>query len=132
MTPSITVYAGPGAGGPNPSKIYLYLQKLGVEFDTVIRSFDHKDPKGVKGAEYLAVNPNGRLPSIVDHSENNLVVWESGAILNYLSEKFDKDGRFSGKTLAERANVQTWLFHQVSGIGPVQGQVMYMGESSLN
>jgi len=77
---------------------------------------------------FLAINPNGRLPALIDHSEDDLMVWESGAILNYLSEKFDKDGKFSGKTLTERAKVQTWLFHQVSGLGPVQGQVMYMSK----
>lgn len=82
----------------------------------------------LSSVSFFKVNPNGRVPALVDHDENDLTIWESGAILNYLSEKFDPNGVLSGKNLAERAQIQTWLFYQVSGMGPVQGQCVYMGE----
>jgi glutathione S-transferase len=56
---------------------------------------------------------NGRIPAIIDHGNNDKIVWESGAILLYLAERFDKAGKFVGIDLNERAEVYEWLFFQV-------------------
>jgi hypothetical protein len=94
-------------------------------------------PNGVKGADFLKINPcvlisvhqhnnpmcstclnmfflfrNGRVPAIVDHTNNDKIVWESGAILLYIAERFDPTGKLIGKSLEERAEVWEWLFFQ--------------------
>ncbi|KAF8577139.1 glutathione S-transferase [Ramaria rubella] len=104
--------------GPNPFKIAILLEELGVEYVT-----DFGDgPNGVKHADFLKHNPNGRVPAIIDHTNNDRTLWESGAILLYLAERFDKTGGLIGQTLEEKAVVWEWLFYQVSGLGPSQGQ----------
>lgn len=59
---------------------------------------------------------NGRVPAIIDHTNNDKVVWESGAILLYLAERFNKIDEYVGKDLNERAQVWEWLFFQVSSV----------------
>ncbi|GJJ08952.1 hypothetical protein Clacol_003172 [Clathrus columnatus] len=81
---------------------------------------------GVKAPDFIAINPNGRVPAIIDHTNNDTVVWESGAILLYIAERFDTSGKFNGKDLVEKAAVWEWLMFQacrMSGLGPMQGQV---------
>jgi glutathione S-transferase len=64
-----------------------------------------------------------RVPAIVDHHADGFVVWESGAILLYLTDVYDKQGLYYGKTAQERASTATWLTFQLSGLGPVQGNL---------
>lgn len=71
-----------------------------------------------KQADFLAINPNGRIPAIYDHSTHTRV-FESGAILIYLAEK---SGMFLPNTTRERAEVMSWLFWQGGGLGPMLGQ----------
>lgn len=59
---------------------------------------------------------------MIDHSNGDFVVWESGACLSYLAEKYS-DGKYNGKTPEERAEVMQMLAFQLSGVGPAQGQV---------
>jgi glutathione S-transferase len=83
------------------------------------------------------------VPALVDHSNSDFTVWESGAILLYrkcpllqpciaaltscaVVDKYDKSGQFHGKTPEERAITNQWLTHQLSGLGPVQGNVNYV------
>jgi GSH-dependent disulfide-bond oxidoreductase len=72
-----------------------------------------------KAPEYLAINPNGRIPAIVDRNEGNFAVFESGAILMYLAAKAGKlmPGDRKGGSL-----VTQWLMFQMGGIGPMMGQ----------
>jgi len=79
----------------------------------------------VKGAEFTKFNPNGRVPALVDHSNSDFVVWESGAILTYLVDKYDKEGKYFGKTPEERAVVSQWVQLQMTGLGPSQGNLNY-------
>ena len=72
-----------------------------------------------KGPEFTAVNPNGRIPAIVDHSEDGLAVFESGAIMIYLAEKA---GKLLPSDVKGRSRVIQWLMFQMGGIGPMQGQ----------
>ncbi|AEO65952.1 uncharacterized protein THITE_35553 [Thermothielavioides terrestris NRRL 8126] len=78
-----------GKGGPNPPKVEIILNELGIphEFDPITRN-------EVKSPAYLAVNPNGRLPAIHDPN-GDLTLWESGAILEYIVGKYDKDQKLS-------------------------------------
>ena len=70
--------------------------------------------------EFLAMNPNGRIPVIRD-TDKGVCVFESGAILIYLAEKA---GRLLPKGLAGRYNVIQWVMFQMAGIGPMQGQAV--------
>ncbi|KAF8583243.1 glutathione S-transferase [Ramaria rubella] len=108
--------------GPNPLKVAILLEELNVEYDAVTKELDDS-PNGIKAPNFLKINPNGRLPALIDHTNNNHIVWESGAILLYVAERFDNTHKYIGNTLEERSEVWEWLFLQVSGLGPSQGQV---------
>ncbi|KAK0519456.1 hypothetical protein OC834_007373 [Tilletia horrida] len=120
--PQFSLYGHPSGWAPNPPKIALFLEWLGLSYELVPLTFDDGE-SGVKGPKFLAINPNGRMPALVDHGNNDYTVWESGAILLYLADKYDPSGSFYGKTPEERGITAQWLAFQISGVGPMQGQV---------
>ncbi|KAF8587079.1 glutathione S-transferase [Ramaria rubella] len=122
MATQITVFAH--GDSPNPLKVAILLEELGLDYVPVNKDYGD-GPNGVKHPDFLKINPNGRTPAIIDHTNNDLVVWESGAILLYLAERFDKSGKFAGNSLEERKEVWEWLIYQVSGLGPSQGQAFW-------
>ncbi|GES86039.1 glutathione S-transferase [Rhizophagus clarus] len=84
-------------------------------------------PNGVKDEEqkqpwFLKINPNGKIPAITDHSRGDFNVFESGAIMIYLCEHYDPEGKLLPKDPDSRSQVIQWIMFQMGGIGPMQGQ----------
>ena len=106
---------------PNPLKVALFLEEAGLPYETV--PVDTR--KGEQHAPaFRAVNPNGKLPAIVDTDGpggRETRVFDSNAILLYLG---DKIGRFVG-TAADRGELLSWLMFVASGIGPYSGQAVH-------
>lgn len=109
------------AATPNGLKIKLFLEEAGLPYFITPVSLS----KGEQfKPEFLTISPNNKIPAIVDHAPigggEPLAVFESGAILLYLA---DKIGRLIPKEMADRMEVLEWLFWQVSGLGPMAGQI---------
>lgn len=102
--------------GPNPWKVAIILEELQLPYET--KFIDFAD---VKKEPYTTINPNGRLPSITDPNQN-ITLWESSAIIEYLLETYDLDNRLSYTSLVEKYHCRTWLFFQASGQAPYYGQ----------
>ncbi|QCZ94425.1 glutathione S-transferase family protein [Salinimonas iocasae] len=103
----------------NGWKPVVFLEEAGVEYDLTHIDFSKKEQKS---SEYLKLNPNGRIPTVVDRTNNDFVVFESGAILWYLAEKY---GKFLPKDANSRSETLQWLMFQMAGVGPMMGQAMY-------
>ena len=104
------------AATPNGWKVSIALEELGLPYRVRKISFDKKEQKE---PWYLKLNPNGRIPTIVDHDNGGFAVFESGAILMYLAEK---TGRLMPTDVKGRSLVIQWLMFQMGGIGPMMGQ----------
>ena len=109
----ITLYTAPT---PNGWKASVALEELALPYE--VRPID-LGANQQKEEWYLALNPNGRIPTIVDHDNGDLVVFESGAILVYLAER---TGRLMPTDAAGRSRVIQWVMFQMGGIGPMMGQ----------
>ncbi len=104
------------AATPNGHKVSIMLEELGLDYQVHalnLGAMEQKTP------EYLAINPNGRIPAIVDRDAGDFAVFESGAILIYLAEK---TGRLLPSECKARSRVMQWLMFQMGGVGPMQGQ----------
>jgi GST-like protein len=104
------------AGTPNGWKVSIALEELGLAYE-VRRLFLQKNEQ--KEPWFLRVNPNGRIPAIVDRDAGGQSVFESGAILIYLAEK---TGRLLATSGPRRVAALEWLMFQMSGVGPMMGQ----------
>ena len=103
---------------PNPMKVALLLEELGLAYEAI--PVDTR--KGEQfAASFLKVNPNAKVPAIVD---DGVAVFDSNAILLYLAEK---SKRFMPMTTgtAERAQLLSWLMFIASGVGPFSGQSVH-------
>src|SRR3978361_2064611 len=102
---------------PNPMKVALFLEEAGLEYEGVpvdTRKGDQHKP------DYLAINPNAKVPSIVD---GDATVFDSNAILLYLGEK---TGKFMPeKSSKARGELLSWLMFVASGVGPYSGQAVH-------
>ena len=109
-----------GRGGLNPSKVRIMLEELGLPYEAISVLLTE-----VKKPEYVAINPNGRIPAIYDPN-TGITLWESGAILEYLIELYDKEHRFSFATgTPEYFLSKQWLFFQTTGQAPYYGQASW-------
>lgn len=104
------------AATPNGHKVSIMLEELGLAYKVRPMCLERKEQRE---AWYLRLNPNGRIPAIVDHDNEDFVVFESGAILIYLAEKC---GRLLPPDQRGRSQVIQWLMFQVANIGPMLGQ----------
>ncbi|KAJ5100130.1 hypothetical protein N7532_007131 [Penicillium argentinense] len=105
--------------GPNPWKVALILEELNIPYTTEFIDFT-----AVKKVPYTLMNPNGRLPAIKDPN-TGITLWESGAITEYLIEKYDTEKRLTYTTFPEQYHLKQWLFFQVSGQAPYYGQASW-------
>lgn len=115
-TPDITLYT---AKSPNGLKVSIVLEELGIPYKAraiSIKDDEHKQPW------FLKINPNGRIPAITDHSRGNFHVFESGAIMIYLCEHYDPEGKLLSKDPNLKSQVIQWVMFQMGGLGPMQGQ----------
>ncbi|MCD0505015.1 glutathione S-transferase family protein [Bordetella petrii] len=111
------------ANTPNGHKIAIYLHEAGLPHQQVTLDLNQGDQHR---PEYLAINPNGKIPAIVDHA-HRVTLFESGAILGYLSARC---GHLQPAGLAGQWQVQQWLHFQVGGIGPMLGQLWWFLHAS--
>ena len=107
---------------PNGKKVSIMLEEVGLAYEVHpinIAKGDQLKP------EYLAINPNNKIPTIIDRDGpdgNPLKLFESGAILMYLAEK---TGKFLPQEMVKRYEVIQWLMFQMGGVGPMFGQANY-------
>lgn len=116
----IDVYSWPA---PNGHKVQILMEELDVPYRLVpidITQGAQREP------DYLAINPNAKIPAIVDHAPLDggepVTVFESGAVMLYLA---DKEKRFIPADPRQRIEVLQWLFWQVGGLGPMMGQAQH-------
>ncbi len=105
------------SGAPNPTKVALMLEETGLPYEPIAvdtRKGDQHKP------DYLAINPNAKVPAIVD---GDATVFDSSAILLYLGEK---TGKFMpANTLKARGELLSWMMFVASGVGPYSGQSVH-------
>ncbi|KIJ53559.1 hypothetical protein M422DRAFT_241798 [Sphaerobolus stellatus SS14] len=121
MSKPITLYA---VATPNGYPVSVALHELGVEYE--LKAISLKD-KEQKGEWFLNINPNGRIPAIVDHKNpaGDFPVFETSTILLYLAQHYDPENKLSYDPVKEAnfySEVLQWLFFAHGGIGPMQGQ----------
>jgi len=109
----IELYTAPT---PNGHKVSCTLEALEIPYQVHAIDLTKGDQKA---REFLALNPNGRIPVIVDREQDNFAVFESGAIMIYLAEK---SGRLLPVDTKGRSRVLQWLMFQMGGVGPMMGQ----------
>ena len=104
------------AATPNGYKASIALEELELEFSyrkIKLGELEQKEDW------YIALNPNGRIPVMIDHDNDDFVVFESGAILIYLAEK---TGKLLPNDPRKHSEVIQWLMFQMGGLGPMMGQ----------
>ena len=101
---------------PNGWKAAITLEELGLPYKVRHIQFDKREQKE---PWYLKINPNGRIPTIIDHDNDDFVVFESGALMIYLAEKA---GRLLPRDVKGRSLVIQWLMFQIGNLGPMMGQ----------
>lgn len=104
------------AATPNGHKISIALEELQLPYELRVLDLGKKEQKE---PWFLALNPNGRIPAIVDHDHDDFSVFESGAILVYLAEQ---TGKLMPADIKGRSLVMQWLMFQMGGVGPMMGQ----------
>jgi GST-like protein len=105
---------------PNGVKVSIMLEEIGLPYEVHLVDFGKDDQKT---PEFLSLNPNGKIPAILDPNGPGgkpLPLFESGAILQYLAEK---TGRLMPTDAARRWQTIQWLHFQMGGIGPMFGQL---------
>ena len=103
---------------PNGWKVAIALEEMELPYTPHVLNLSERTQHE---EWFLAMNPNGRIPVIVDRDVDDLRIFETGAIMLYLAEK---SGKFMPTSLKGRHAAMQWLMFQMSGIGPMQGQAV--------
>ncbi|KAF4126592.1 glutathione S-transferase [Geosmithia morbida] len=106
-----------GGSGPNPYKVVILLNELGLPYEDIKIS-------NPKEESFVKINPNGRVPAIEDPN-TGLTIWESGAILEYIVETYDKENKVGATNTADKWALKQLLHFQMSGQGPYFGQAVW-------
>jgi glutathione S-transferase len=101
---------------PNGWKVSIALEEMQLPYTVRLLALSRLEQKE---EWFLKINPNGRIPAIVDHGNGDFAVFESGAILIYLAEK---TGMLLPAETKARSRVLQWLMFQMGGVGPMMGQ----------
>ncbi len=105
---------------PNGVKVSIALEEMGLDYEPHLVTLSDSD---VKSPEFLALNPNNKIPAIIDPNGPDgaqIELFESGAILIYLAEK---TGKFLSTDSKTRYETLQWLMFQMGGVGPMFGQL---------
>lgn len=110
---------------PNGFKVAIILSELNLPCNTIFLDFNAGEQRA---PEFVSINPNARVPALIDHYNDNVAIWESGAIILYLVSKYLKEnGACSlwSENIQEQAQISSWLFFQTSGHAPMIGQALH-------
>ncbi|KAI4760075.1 thioredoxin-like protein [Aureobasidium sp. EXF-3400] len=109
--------------GPNPIKIAIALEKLKLPYEIKLWEFGDNPENGLKGAKFLAINENGRVPALEDPN-SGVVSWESGAVMNYIRRKYDTENKLGpqGKSEQDVVDFEKWEYFLLTTVGPMTGQ----------
>lgn len=114
-------------GTPNGHKASILLEELKAAYgkDYTMQAVNigqnvQKEPW------FTAINPNGRIPAIVDHDRNDFAVFEGFAILKYMTRHYDPEFKLSFEDEDDESRVDQWIAWQHGGVGPMQGQANRM------
>jgi len=110
---------------PNGVKASIMLEEIGLPYEAHLVTLKDTD---VKSPEFLSLNPNGKIPAIIDPDGPDgapVMMFESCAILLYLAEK---SGKLLGQNAVEKASITQWLMFQMGGVGPMFGQLGYFSK----
>nr|XP_031858947.1 uncharacterized protein CI109_005615 [Kwoniella shandongensis]KAA5526019.1 hypothetical protein CI109_005615 [Kwoniella shandongensis] len=129
-TPKLHLYTAPTPNGYKPSILLeelhaAYPESKELVYDYSYLSFKDNDQKK---PEFLKINPNGRIPALVDDNytvagkDGGHKVWESASILLWLVERYDKENKFWFDKPEEKSDALSWIFFAHGGVGPMQGQ----------
>ena len=116
LQPDIHLFTASTMNGWKPT---IFLEEAGIDYELTVIDFAKTEQKS---DWYVKLNPNGRIPTIIDRGNDDFVVFESGAILWYLAERY---GVFLSDDPNLRSETLQWLMFQMAGIGPMLGQAMY-------
>lgn len=110
------------ADTPNGQKIPIALEELGLDY--IVTPVDLNKGEQ-KTADFLALNPNGKIPVLIDGA-HDVTLFESAVILTYLADQHDAlGGQREGQAQAEKLQVQQWLSFQIASVGPMLGQLWW-------
>jgi len=109
--------------GPNPIKIAIALEFLEIPYRVQLWEGGDNPEKGVKGAAFLKITENGRVPAVEDPN-TGVVAWESGAVMNYVRRTYDHGNRIgpNGDKEQDRVDLEKWEYLLLTTLGPMSGQ----------
>ncbi|KIY73674.1 glutathione S-transferase [Cylindrobasidium torrendii FP15055 ss-10] len=121
-TSKFLLYTGPT---PNGHQVSVFLQELKALYPEITYDVESIDISTNRQKEpwFIKLNPNGRIPVLVDHARGDFPVFETAAILLYLQQHYDTQNKFAFEPKSnEESEMLQWLFFSHGGLGPMQGQ----------